>query len=117
MLLPHYLISPYLLNFNTSPPGILTPLNFYDKSSNYCPPAAKNFYSSVFDWNFRAPEEKGKYSPDNIAFFTFTGCPNGGIRKVNEADHTGAMNKGSVMFYLWVDDLTKYMDVSGFPMI
>jgi hypothetical protein len=59
----------------------------------------------------------GKYSPDDIAFFTFTGCPGGGIRKVDEADKTGATNKGSVMLYLWVDDLTKYMDVSVFPTI
>jgi hypothetical protein len=59
----------------------------------------------------------GKYSPDDMAFFTFTGCPGGGIRKIDEADKTGATNKGSVMLYLWVDELTKYMDVSDFPTI
>lgn len=37
--------------------------------------------------------------------------------KVDEADKSGASNKGSVVLYLWVDDLTKYMDVSVFPSI
>lgn len=117
MRLPHYPTSSPLLSLSTSSSAILAPLNPYGKPSDSCPPAAKNFYSSVFDWNFQAPEEMGKYSPDDMAFFTFTGCPGGGIRKVDEADKTDAMNKGSVMLYLWVDDLTKYMDVSVLPTI
>lgn len=110
-----YPTSTPLLRLNISFSATRTPLNSYGKPSNSYPPAAKKFYSSVFNWDFRAPEDMGKYSPDDIAFFTFTGCPGGGIRKVDEAEHTGAMNKGSVTLYLWVDDLTKFMDVSVFP--
>jgi len=79
------------------------------------PLTAKQFYSTVFDWNFRneSVHENPSHAPEQIARFHFPGGgTGGGITKLEEAEFISTRGKGGATLFLYVDNLQAYMEVS-----
>jgi len=79
---------------------------------------AKQFYSSVFDWQFQPQEHHSEhYPPELMAFFHApdkTKSPGGAISKIeNEAwlskHKYTTEDRGNAFMYLFVSDLTEFM--------
>jgi hypothetical protein len=114
-LLPHSRFSPFAYQEHPLPvpPAPLTHL--IRRSS-----PAKQFYSSVFDWQFQPQEHHSeRYPPELIAFFHApdkTKSPGGAISKIeNEAwlskQKYTTEDRGNAFMYLFVSDLTEFMKV------
>jgi predicted enzyme related to lactoylglutathione lyase len=78
--------------------------------------AAKQFYTTVFNWQFMPQEAQSEaYPPDRIAFFSPPDkkrSPGGAISKVDGDTRITKAPGGNAMLYLMVDDLGEYMKVS-----
>lgn len=77
---------------------------------------AKQFYTTVFNWEFMPQEtHSSAYPPDRIAFFSPPDkkrSPGGAISKVDGDTRITKAPGGNAMLYLMVDDLGEYMKVS-----
>src|SRR5271156_6489486 len=77
---------------------------------------AKQFYTTVFNWQFMPQDAQSKaYPPDRIAFFSPPDkkrSPGGAISKVDGDTRITKAPGGNAMLYLMVDDLGEYMKVS-----
>jgi len=76
-------------------------------------PRAKQFYSTVFNWQFMPQEAQSEaYPPDRIAFFSPPDkkrSPGGAISKTDGDTRITKAPKGHAMLYLMVDDLEQYV--------
>jgi len=96
-----------------TPPPNGTPcgINIYAKDVQ----RAKQFYSTVFNWNFRNESvHEGVSRPaDQIVKFHFPGLgTGGGITKLEANEFISTKGKGGATLFLYVDDLETYIHVS-----
>ena len=76
--------------------------------------AAKNFYSTVFDWQFLESQHQVQDPAyGGMVHFQPPGdrSPPGGIFKIGEEEFVQTKGKGGVTMYLSVDDLSATMEV------
>jgi hypothetical protein len=93
-----------------TPPPNGTPcwINIYAKDVQ----RAKQFYSTVFNWNFRneSTHEGVSRPADQIVKFHFPGIgTGGGITKLEENEFISTKGKGGATLFLYVDDLETYI--------
>jgi hypothetical protein len=102
----------YLLHLTSLPPLPHSPLPQPLLTNR----VAKQFYSTVFNWEFMPQEtQSSAYPPDRIAFFSPPDkkrSPGGAISKVDGDTRITKVSGGNAMLYLMVDDLGEYMKVS-----